>query len=259
MQKPRRKKILLTISIILLIAAGTAYFFRYTLILKLQYSRLQSLNCGKTDCLDRIWVHRVNSLERYDLLKGKFHGFETDIVYVDSLRSFSVYHPPQAPGEDTLTLDRFFAHCMQADKHFWLDMRFVGEANMQAALKVFSKLDQQFGLKSNCIIELYDLSAARLFAINGYTVSFNISEDLISRMEIEKHLPDSISREWSSIRYISQDARYLPAVKRLLPGKKIITWHPRFTNFINTEELQKLLDDPQVEIVLVNIKSRFYR
>lgn len=265
MQNPRRKRILLFASVLVVATIIIGYVFRYPLILKFQYSRLQSLKCrtktGNTNanCHERIWVHRVNSLERYDILDDKFDGFETDIVFNDSSGTLSVYHPPLPPGGDTLSLEEFFRHTVAGNKHFWLDTRFVDSSNMNRALAAFAVLNERYPVQRSSIVELYDVAAAELFALNGYTVSFNVSDAFQSVLENNPSLRDSIAARLALIKYVSQDSRYLPVVKRLFPGKMIITWQPRFTNFFDTELFQQLLDDPQVAIVLVNIKTRFYR
>jgi hypothetical protein len=265
MQKNRRKKILLFLAFFLIAVAIAGYFFRYPLILAFQLSRIRSINCqpvqgnDNNSCLQRIWVHRVNSQQRYDVLENKFEGFETDIVFNNDSRGFSVYHPPLPPEGDTLSLNDFFNHVDLVKKHFWLDTRAVDSSNMNEALSALQLLDNRYRIRSSCIIELYDLSAAELFARNGYIVSFNVSEPLQQQLRLNDLLRDSIERVLAPVKYVSQDSRYVPAMKKFFPGKKIITWHLVFRDFFKTEPVRQLLNDPQIEIVLMNIKSRFFR
>jgi hypothetical protein len=263
MQKPRRRKILLSLASFIVLLFIVGYVFRYPLIMQLQYYRLRSLHCtggtenSKSSCLQRIWVHRVNSTERYNQLKNKYAGFEMDIVFDDSTRSFSVYHPPKRPEKDTLLLDNFLKHLDLGHKHFWLDTRLVNGSNMNEALSEMSRLDQRYGIKTACIIELYDVAAAALFAGNGYTVGLNLTESLQALLVNDSLLKDSIDKKLESVRYISRDAQALAPVKKLFPQKQIITWRLPFRDFFDPEPIQALLDDPQIDIVLLNIKSPF--
>src|SRR6185369_9050299 len=105
MQKPRRRKIWLFICLFIAVLLVAGYIFRYPLLLKFQYSRLQSLNR-----LQKIWVHRVNSLERYDLLKDKFDGFEADLSFQPETGSFFIYHPPLTGETAILPLAEYLKH-----------------------------------------------------------------------------------------------------------------------------------------------------
>jgi hypothetical protein len=256
-----RKKIFLFFSALVVLALIFGYIFRYSLILEFQYSRLQSLRCdnNQTNCLKRIWVHRVNTTGRYNLLKDKFQGFETDLVYSDSARLFYVYHPPFTRDTDTLSLRRFLKSTDPGQKKFWFDTRFVAASNMAAALTDFSSADESGKLKKNCILELYDLQAAEFFAQNGYIVSYNADKQLLQQMTVNQRVTDSIINRLSQVKYVSQESQHVPLLKKLFPGKQILTWNSKFANFFDTKPLQQLLDDPGVAIILVNIKSRYYR
>lgn len=260
----RRRKIWLSSLLLVILVLVTGYMFRYPLMLQFQYSRIKSLHCHdrmgrQMDCRERIWVHRVNSTERYDVLKNKFNGFETDIAYRNSMHAFSVYHPPVDGIDDTLSLARFLSSIDLKHKKIWFDTRYLDTSNMKEALQALSALDRSGLVQKNCILEIYDAAAAGFFAANGYSVSFNMSPELISQMEKKTAVKDSVSRYLEQVAYVSQEAGYLGAIKKLFPARQILTWDSHFSSFFDTASLQQLLDDPQIAIILVNIKSRFYR
>lgn len=268
----RRKKILTWALLIMLVLVALGYAFRYPLIREYQYGKLNSLHCtdsitGKNDCFGRIWAHRVNTVERYEILRDKFHGFETDIAYDDSLQTYFVYHPPRPEASDLLTLKDFLSHVDFADTSnspmVWLDTRGVDSSNMQRAMDALGKilLSIRDSVQSSMLIfiELYDLTAARFFAQNGFFVSFDPSERLLQRMITDTALRDSVNNMMGRIGFVSQDYHYVSFLKQFFPHRPILTWRPEFEVFIDTKELQKLLDDPRIAIVLVSIKSRYYR
>jgi hypothetical protein len=256
MQRSRRKKIIRFLLFFTLLLFILAYIFRYPLILQLQYTRLRSL---EENVFDKVWVHRVNSLERYDLLQHKFKGFETDVSFNEATDALDVRHQPETSIGDTLTLEKFFQHVDLHTKHFWLDMRLRSTSNMNSALQALNNLDDKYHVRNACIVELYSAKAASLFAKNGYTVSLNLTLELQQKLLADPVMKDSIDRQLAQVKYISRDARGLSPVKKLFPKKQLITWHVLFSDFVNRQPVRDLLKDPQIDIILVNIKTPFYR
>jgi hypothetical protein len=253
MHKTRRKKILLFLLCFIILLLSLGYIFRYPLILQFQYSRLRPLG------MERIWVHRVNSVERYELLKDKFYGFETDIAYNSDTRSFYVYHPPLTRNTDTLSLSRFLAKVDLTQKHIWLDTREVSASNMNEALEAMSKLGDSAVMRRCLLIELYDIDAARLFAQNGYIVSFRVDNELIPRLLANKQYLDSVTKALNEVEYVSQGYRHIFTLKKLFPYKPLLTWDTRFKSSLNRRELKRLLNEKHIEVILMNIKSRHYK
>lgn len=241
--------------LVLLVILLAVYLFRYPIFLQFQYLRLRSLECKSGSCLPRIWAHRVNTTNRYNQLKNKFKGFELDIIYTGP-KGFAVLHPPDQTGGDTLLLETYLT---QADMHngqFWLDTRFLGPSNMEEGLIKLNELAARYPIRQQCILEVYFLPVAQLLAENGYAVSLNISQRWLHDLPNNRLLLDSVTRSLQHVSFVSQDAAYLSTVKQLFPGKKILTWHLAINDFFNRKRLKELLADPQVEIVLVNIKTR---
>src|SRR5690349_8138991 len=127
----KRKVVLFLIPVILLLAV---YLFRYPLFIWFQCSRLRGLSCGTANCMNRIWAHRVNSIERYKILKDRFSGFELDIIYTGSEKGFAVLHPPAPVVGDTLTLDAYLSKADLLNDRFWFDTRFLDSSNMKNGL-----------------------------------------------------------------------------------------------------------------------------
>jgi hypothetical protein len=261
MQRSRRKKIVRFLLLFLLLLLFLAYFFRYSLIFSFQYSRLQSLceNKEQQNCFQKLWVHRVNTLERYGLLEDKFAGFELDVVYNESTHLLEVHHEQKAKEGDTLLLSRFFQHVDLRHKRFWLDIRMGSVANMHNTLLALSQLDTLYHIRDACIAEVYDVTAAELFAASGYTVALNVIKELDEQLTAKKASKDSIDQRIKGVKYISRDGRYLASARKLFPGKPIITWRVPFSDYLDRSPIRKLLDDPMVDVILVNIKTHYYR
>jgi hypothetical protein len=250
------------IMLVLFLAGSIMYYYRYPIVFRLQYSLLSSLNCANdnadANCLERLWVHRVNSIERYELLKEKFTGFETDI-YFDDNAGFFVSHDAPTSNKDTLSINRFLQHVNLHKKRIWFDTRGVNAANATRALAALQATDKSNAVKNACIVELYDADAAGLFAKNGYTVSLNISTETFDRLHNDPHYYETIKHKLQSVKYVSQESGKIDLLKKFFPSHKIITWHLQFSDYFRINRIQKILDDRQVEIILLNIKSRNYR
>ncbi|HTD92421.1 MAG TPA: hypothetical protein VK644_01365 [Chitinophagaceae bacterium] len=249
------------VSAALLLALG--YFFRFPLFSVFQSSRIHALHCpgvnGATGCRNKIWVHRVNSLPRYDLLAGQFDGFETDIYFNNSSGSFSVYHPPVPQEGDTLSFDHFLSHVDLAAKHFWLDTRGVDMNNAKKALDALQATGKSDLLRKNCIFELYDAGAAAEFSKAGYTASFDIAFLEKKKMASDSHFADSINGYLENVKYVSAESGEVGQMKKMFPAKKIITWHLHYVDYLHLSKIQRLLDDDQIDIVLLQARSRYYR
>jgi hypothetical protein len=258
----RRKTRLLLAAFFIIVLAALVYIFWYPLILEFQYARIKRLTCvspAPNGCLEKLWVHRVNSIKRFNLLRKKFHGFEADVVFHQSINNFLIYHPPSvSEGGDTIYLQRMINTADLSRDHLWLDMRGIYSFNAAEALKAFRLMPKQNLIKNACILELYDPGAAGLFAADGYTVSINISP-AVQELLANPSGNDSLKRILQPVQYVSQDSKSLPVMKSEFPDKKIATWHLSFKNFFATAPLQELLNDTAVQIILVNIKSPYYR
>jgi len=246
----KRKVVLFLVLIILLL---TVYLFRFPIFYRFQISRLRSLPCSKEACLSRVWAHRVNTIERRKYL-SQFSGYELDVIYTGP-KGFAVLHPPDEVVGDTLRLETYLDEADMHNHRFWLDTRFVDSTNLGEALLAFNDLRRRYPDFDHCILEVYYLPVARLLAANGYNVSFNVSKRWLDNLPGNRSLQDSVREILKDVKYVSQEAVYLPVVKQLFPDKKILTWHLAINDFFNRKPLKALLADPQVEAILVNIKT----
>jgi hypothetical protein len=253
----------LFIILLLIILTCLGWLYRYELLFKFQYSRLKGLSCqqGKADfindsCLNKLWVHRVDSKERYNILKGKFAGYETDIVWDTWKRHFSVYHPP-LEGKP-IRLERFLSGADTKNSMFWFDTRETPASDTANILKVLDSLNEHYKIKMNAIIELYDTTVANHLADHDYWVALNIDPEWISTYKEDdwQKLKAGMSPK---ISFVSQEDIHVPFLEKRFPGKDIITWSIAFKNYFNRHQLRSLVSDNRVRVVLVNVKSKHYK
>ncbi len=98
----------------------------------------------------KIWVHRVNSIERLKEVQDKFKGIELDIVFENG--EFDVRHPPATSIQ--LSLDKYFSKVKNVQQHyFWLDLKNLNEQNLNKVINRLNKLTDKYGIKKNLIVE----------------------------------------------------------------------------------------------------------
>lgn len=221
------------------------YIFRFDFIFFVQnrmYKQLPNQH--------KIWVHRVNSLERLDHLQTKFDGLETDIFFDTSRNEFIINHPPSSIKNLSL---RLWNDQLQVHKKVWFDIKLLDTLNVHAALVALDKVEIN---KAQCIFECYDLYTATAFLQRGYRTALNIDTIYIRATNLDKK--KFISTVPDEIEYVSQEDLYIDSLKLMFPNKKIITWSTSFYHIFNDNRLKIFLNDPRVEIVLVNVKSKGY-
>lgn len=244
------------ITVVVLAGLFIAWWFRFELLFSFQCSRLRSMNCaaGSAPCIDKIWAHRVNTLERFRLVKSRFTGIEADIVFDSAAAVFWVYHPP---AKTALVLDTFLQEVMRSGQYqCWLDTRSVNHNNMARAAVLLQAIDSRYHIKSNAIFELYDIAAANYLAALGFRTSLNISAQTLADTAALRFTKDHLSE---AVAFVSQESDFVNQLKKQFPGRQIATWSISFKNYINRKPLAALAADPQVTIILVNVKSRYYK
>jgi hypothetical protein len=234
-----------------------AWWFRFELLFYFQCSRLRSMDChtaGTVSCIDKMWAHRVNTLERFRLVKNKFSGIEADIVFDSVAATFWVYHPP---AKSQLLLETYLQEVMLTGKNnCWLDTRFVNNTNVAQAAVLLQAMDNKYQIKDKTIFELYDITAANYLAAMGFRVSLHIPLHILADTAALRFATAHLS---AAVGFVSQESAFVKQLEQYFPGKKVATWSISFKNYIIRKPLAVLAADPQVAVILVNVKSRQYK
>lgn len=257
--------------LIVLFIGGLAFIFRDQLINGIQQRLLRSLD-GKAivdnrqllqdTCfthhllynlqgVNRLWPHRVNSLQRFRYLYGEFPGFECDIQFLADKGVLCIGHDAPGPAPDT------FVDYLKLDsprrKLFWLDVKNVNAGNMRSFCDRLGVLDSLYSIRNRVIIELYDTLTALTIRERGFLTALNAVWIDSSRIPAMRTLyPQRIS-------LLSSDARSLPMLRRDFPGSKQIAWDIAFCNGISSGNLLKKANDTDLLVCLINVKSPGYR
>lgn len=261
-----RQAVLIT----LLLSGGLAFIFRNQLINGIQQQLIR--NIGAKAVVDnrsllqtpsfshhllytlkgteRLWPHRVNSLQRFRYLYPQFAGFECDIQFLESNGALSIGH--DRPGPDQ------FADYLIADsprrKLFWLDIKNVNAGNIKAFCAQLQSLDRQYAIRNRVIIECYDTLTALPVSEQGFLTGLNISwlADDARVMAVRGLCPGRIN-------LLSGESIAHPSITRDFPGRKQINWDIRFLNGMDRDNLLRQANDTDLLVCLINVKSPGYR
>lgn len=247
---PQRKKSYIPLLLLLLILAAVIWF-RYQLLMSFQNNRLKTWKESGI-AVKKLWAHRVNSLQRFIITGKAFRGFETDLYYDEDQHSIRVYHPPLQPNdEDSLDIIRFLSFADLNKDRFHFDFRGVNASNANKVIQILDSIKTYIPDLSKQIFELYELASAAMMADKGYPTCLNIDEAVLEGHVELPEIPENIH-------YISQDISKLKKLKEKFQGKKIITWKLNYASWIKGDYIE-LTKDPDIEIILVNYKTPYYR
>lgn len=244
MRKPRKGITVLVCLVALLIATSS--------LVHLSPPWLTRWAVRQYDGHERLWAHRVNSLERLRAAAGIFNGVELDIVFDGGV--FHVTHPPDPPTG--LTLDTYLgvASGLNPTPGLWLDLKNLTENNRKAVLGRLMELSAKHSLdKANLIIESQNYHLLPYLSQGGFDVSYYLSyqspEDLARNIEIAG--TSIISFEGDMYEHVT--GKVIP-----LTGKRdLLTWRSdlRAANPIDAINIRKILKNLDIRVLLIRFKT----
>jgi hypothetical protein len=241
-------------------------YYRYDIIAAFQVRVIKhntdcsDLAAGTSTCFDslsgcqKIWVHRVNSKERFELLQYRFAGVESDLVYKEGSNTFWVYH--WGEGDTVLVVDELLKLSTVSNGFHWFDLTHSIEQDWRKELSALIHLDSLFRFKSRTLIETSNIPFANALSGLGYSVSYNPPLTIIKNKMKSDSARQLLTKE---VKYLSQDVTYLSDLKNKFPDKKYLVWSLSFNNYFDFSKTSQLLNDTSIGVVLLNIKSRYYK
>ncbi len=205
----------------------------------------------------KIWVHRVNSIERLNNIQDKFAGMELDVVFENG--KFDVRHPPaQTSG---LSLAQFLSNVKNIQSHyFWLDLKNLTQKNEQAAIKRLDELSKKFNVKAQLIVETQHYKSIPALNKSGYFSSYylpdfsNTTENglqfpiQIVRKSIIENQPTSISQDINNYKVMTEHFKN----QHKLIWALNLNWNDPKTH----QRIEQLLqNDSTIKVCLVNFET----
>jgi hypothetical protein len=213
---------------------------------------------------DKIWVHRVNSVERARLMAKEYRGLEMDVVYDSAADYYDVGHPP-TPSLG-ISLDQVFSSLPDVGSHyFWLDFKNLSDANKEAACARLVSLARKYRIGSHVIVESGNPEALACFGARGFYTAYNLFPD----DNLAEMTPAQIRSYYEEVRAnllayrvnaLSSNYRSLPFIEKYFTGIDILTWYrDDARNLRHYATLGYLAQKRRVKVILVKHWSAGYR
>ncbi|MBL4753435.1 MAG: phosphoethanolamine transferase [Flavobacteriales bacterium] len=205
----------------------------------------------------RIWVHRVNSLERLNYVQDKFDGMELDIVYENGV--LDVRHPPAKSIH--LSLDIYFSNVNNITSHyFWLDLKNLTKQNVKEVIERLNYLRDKYGIKDNLVLETNNARCIPEMRDTGFYTSYYIANLAYLSGDEQKKEIEKIAAEIAMYKLdvISQSVDNYRLMKEYFPYSQKLVWalNLNWNDSTVHDRIKTLLEnDTSIKISLVNYET----
>ncbi|APY00175.1 PI-PLC domain-containing protein [Lacinutrix venerupis] len=207
---------------------------------------------------NKVFAHRVNSIEKQKQALQYFNGIEFDLVYFEDKNVLDVNHPPaKSIG---LTFEEYLAQIDSASYPFlWLDIKKLNTTNEDAILlKLNTLFEARNYPKNKILIETRSPEALPKFTTAGYKTSYYLKPKLYQKKgkELEQEITfiDSVLVSQPNIGISSSYVDY-SIMKAHFPNKTKYIW--ALSSPYRIKDFSPILEDENVAIVLSSFRS-FY-
>ncbi len=212
---------------------------------------------------DKIWVHRVNSIEKLQEVNSTFSGVELDVVFNSALNVFDVNHPPaESIG---LNLVEYLKSNKQSELNFWLDFKNLSPENALQALKRLEFLCVELAIsKEQFIVEATQPELLKLFAKSGFQTSYYLHWPGLYQLS-EENLNETITQIKANIfpelSYISSSYHDFELLNQYFPNQEKLLWltenETKFSSTIKEHCYRmKIANHPKIKVLLVQINTK---
>lgn len=232
------------------------------LVALLTASGYSLLNIG--DYSHKLWLHRCNSLEKWEEKDDLYDNIEVDVVWRDTF--FDVTHDVQVSYN--LPLESYFDKLGEDNGKMWIDIKNLNNSNVAAITRRLDSLAASYSVNKNqLIVESPAVEALDYLSDNGYYTSYYVNFPNpydISDEQCEKCIDSlQIVVDSDCCDAISFPEWWYDEVKEEFADDSVdlLTWCHRTTQFefFLTPHCHELLDDPQVKVILVKDKGAYHR
>ncbi|MBL1233411.1 MAG: hypothetical protein COA31_011885 [Flavobacteriales bacterium] len=211
---------------------------------------------------NKIWVHRVNSIEKLQEVNSTFSGVELDVVFNSALNVFDVNHPPaESIG---LNLLDYLKSNTESDLNFWLDFKNLSPENASQALERLAFLCAELNIsKKQFIVETTQTELLKLFAKSGFQTSYYLHWPGLYQLN-EENLNENIiqikANIFPELSYISSSYHDYEIMQQHFPEQEKLLWltenETKFSSTIKEHwHRMKIANHPKTKVLLMQIKT----
>lgn len=204
---------------------------------------------------NKIWAHRVNSVEKLNSALNYFDGIELDLVYNAEKELLDVNHPPTKSVRlnfenylDGIEKDNF--------PYIWLDIKNINKGN---AKPILEKLLALFNAKNypleKVLIESRKANELLIFEKEGFKTSFYLPYGLYKKdsLSLSKNITEikNVIRSQPNIA-ISTSFKNYDIIKKEFPEHTKYIWAIVKPIHFGHFKIREILKDKSVKVVLLN-------
>lgn len=214
---------------------------------------------------DRLWLHRANSLEKWQEFSALYPNAEIDITVREDAVLDVTHDEPVSFG---LSADRYIQALAHNDRRLWLDIKNLTPPNAPRVIeRLDSMLAQAHADRTRLIIESDNAEALGMFKQRGYYTSYYVRYDNPAQLT-----PAELATALNQLRKVADSGQvsalsfpihwYATLHEQLhRPDIDLLTWdhHTRQWTFLLLPWKRALLNDPQLKVILLKKKGAHHR
>ena len=206
---------------------------------------------------DKIWAHKVNSIEKLEAVNKLFPGVELDVVFYTNGNYFDVNHPPDKSVN--LSLAKYFqSQINNPNFKYWIDFKNLNQDNELLSANRLDSITRIFNIKKgNIIIESVNPQYLKTYLDKGFLTSYYLPTKLHTldngslKVVLEQIKNNLISHKNT---YISIDYKNYHIINKHFPKKNKLVWFTVYgsVNIIRARiMLYEILLDENVDVLLI--------
>jgi hypothetical protein len=211
-----------------------------------------------TNPQNKIWAHRVNTLDNIQERLQEFKGVEVDIYYNLKNNSFSVKHDIDMEGLD---LEVYIDSIINVKEVlFWFDYKNLNK-NTDAGISKLCTILYERGLEKMSFIESYYGDKLERFSGKIATSFWVSSFDSIAKISDKKsvYLEKYKFIDDLNVNMLSASFEMFEFMSEYFPNRRCNYWMSGQLSIENKNILKEIASNPNVNVILIDGNRNFLR
>jgi hypothetical protein len=207
---------------------------------------------------EKLWKHRVNTIEDAKRSLTEYNGIEIDVFYNELTDAFQTGH--DAASE--LDLECMFDNINLCSSHYyWIDFKNLSALNVIAAVDKMNRIVNKYNLRDKLIVENGNADLLEFFKFSNIFTSYwipDVSVDLIDYFA-EKKLIDELETILIKYQFNAVSAHYnmLPFMEKYLKRYNCHIWTNGLIGENDKQKIMSFSGKSNIKVILVDYDVNF--